>query len=550
VTVSRSLPLQTLRLGEFALRVNERLEQWQRSDVAARLVAKDPSLWASRGGGEEVTSRLGWVDLPAQSRRLVPEIVDFARQVRQAGIEKVLLVGMGGSSLAPEVFEATFGDARSPFVVVADSTHPDAVQRWIDEIDSESCFCVVSSKSGSTLETRALAAAFWDAIGRRVGSAGRRFAAITDPGSSLEAMAEDRAFSRIFRAPKSVGGRFSALSSFGLVPAALSGVDVERLLERASAMLETCGRQGSPGLALGAALGELALAGRDKLTFLSPSPIATFPNWIEQLVAESLGKSGRGVVPIVDEPAGDPDRYGDDRVFVGLALKGLSEGVEARLEELETRGHPVVLIRLEDRYDLGAEMIRWEVAVAMAAVVLEVQPFDQPDVESTKVLTRQAMSEGSMILEGSGSAVSIADTEALVEALSAWQGAIRQGDYIAIQAFIAGGDSADRALRSLQATLGGETGCAVSRGYGPRYLHSTGQLHKGGSNTGVFLQLCDRPSHELSVPGEDYSFGTLVSAQADGDAAALRQAGRRLLRVSLQGDTAEAVSRLEELIPR
>jgi transaldolase/glucose-6-phosphate isomerase len=507
---------------------------------------KDPSLWP--GSPREISDRLGWLDLVQDGVLLVPQLEDLVHGALSEGTRKVFLAGMGGSSLAAEVFEKTFGDADEPFVCVADSTHPDAVRRWIDEVDSERYLFLVSSKSGLTLEMKALFHAFWHATERWHSEAGLKFIAITDSGSALEMAANERGFHRIFSAPADVGGRFSALSVFGLVPAALSGVDVERLLRGGCEMQAACGSADSPGLELGAALGELALAGRDKLTFLASPGVSSFPNWIEQLVAESLGKEGKGIVPVVDERPGDPDDYGSDRLFVGVVLEGEEDGIPEFLAQVEDSGHPVIEIRLRDCYDLGAEILRWEVAVVAAAAVLEVQPFDQPDVEKTKVFTRTALTESEQEIPG---APEILDGEEGVKvrvALSDWLESILQGDYVAIQAFLAPGPDLDRSLRSLQAALRDHTGCAATCSYGPRFLHSTGQLHKGGPNRGVFLQLLDQPRSDLLVPDQAYSFATVIRAQAAGDAAALGEGERRILRIRLSGDPAAQVKRLRELV--
>ena len=544
--MTQSLPAQTMRLSKYQLRVDVRLGEWKRQRFAERLAEKDPSLWP--GPADEIRGRLGWLDLAADGPLLVPQLEDLVGSSLSLGIQKVFVIGMGGSSLAPEVFESTFGDPEASFVQIADSTHPDAVRRWIDQVDSDRYLFIVSSKSGSTLETRTLFHAFWHATERWHSQPGLRFMAITDSGSELEAMANRNGFHRVFSAPADVGGRFSALSAFGLVPAALSGADVERLLASAREMQGACEEHDGPGIQLGAALGELALAGRDKLTFLTSPGVQSFPHWIEQLVAESLGKDGKGIVPIVDEPVGASDVYGSDRVFVGIVVEGEESGIPEVLDGLEEKGHPVIDIRLADRYDLGAEILRWEVAVSAAAAALEVQPFDQPDVERTKAFTRAALSGDGEELPAAPQVLDGREGVKVRTALGDWLAQVEEGDYLAIQAFLAPDSEVESALSELQSAFRDRTGCAVARGYGPRFLHSTGQLHKGGSGRGVFLQLLDRPGSDLLIPEHGYSFATVIEAQADGDAAALSEGDRRILRIRLIGEAAPLVRRLRDAV--
>jgi transaldolase/glucose-6-phosphate isomerase len=541
-----SLPQQELRLSKYQLRVDVRLDEWKKEQFAERLIAKDPTLWP--GSEDEIRDRLGWLDLAEDGLILVPQLEDILRDSIFEGIRRVFVIGMGGSSLAPEVFERTFGEADVGFVCVADSTHPDAVRNWIDQIDSDQFLFIVSSKSGSTLEMRVLFQVFWHALERWHSQPGLRFIAITDSGSELEGLANEKGFQRVFSSPADVGGRFSALSAFGLVPAALSGVDVERLLGAARDMQAACSLEDSPGVELGAALGELALAGRDKLTFLVSPVVASFPNWIEQLVAESLGKDGKGIVPVVDELPGAPEIYGDDRVFVGIVMEGEEDGISEQLRQLESQGHPVVEIRLWDRHDLGAEIVRWEVAVAAAAAVLKVQPFDQPDVERTKAFTRTALAGDGDEVDGAPQIIDGREGIKMRPELADWLASIQPGDYVVVQAFLAPDPELDQSLRSLQAALRDKTGCAVTCGYGPRFLHSTGQLHKGGANRGVFLQLLDQPGSDLLVPEHQYSFASVIAAQAAGDAAALVEGERRLLRIRLSTKPAALVLRLRDLV--
>ena len=545
--MSSELPSQALKLSKYKLRVNVRLAEARRSEFAKRLASKDPNLWAAESA-EDANDRLGWLNLPEDSRVIVPQLEDLVRMIRSQGYKRVFLLGMGGSSLAAEVFERTFGDPQKKFIRIADSTHPDAVRRWIDEVDSDQYFFIVSSKSGSTLETRALFHVFWHAMERWHSQPGLRFAAITDSGSFLEWLANDRGFVQVFTAPQDVGGRYSALSAFGLVPGALSGLDIDLLLTRARVMAEACESDASPGVELGVALGELALAGRDKLTFVASPKVASFADWLEQLVAESLGKGGKGIVPVVRETPGAAETYGDDRVFVGIVLEGDENGAPEWLEQRAGEGHPVIEIRLRDRYDLGCEILRWEVAVATAGSVLRVQPFDQPDVERSKILTRGALAATGEDMPEPPPAIDCREGVKVRAALVEWMEAIRPGQYAAVQAFLAPDQKLMQALGAFQAALRDRTGCAVTSGYGPRFLHSTGQLHKGGPNSGVFLQIVDRPGSDLLVPEHEYSFATLIRAQADGDAAALAEGGRRLLRLEVVGNAADTVDRLRKIV--
>jgi transaldolase/glucose-6-phosphate isomerase len=377
--------------------------------------------------------------------------------------------------------------------------------------------------------------------------------AITDPGSGLEKLAKDRGFRAVFNAQEDVGGRYSALTPFGLVPAALVGADVRELLVRGRAMAEACTEPAAtnPGLQLGAALGELALAGRDKVTFLASRVIDSFPDWIEQLVAESTGKIGRGIVPVVGERPAEPGAYGDDRFFVGLFL-GEDRALDERLSALESAGHPVARFRLSEPADLGREMFRWEVATAAAGAVLGVNPFDQPDVQLAKELAKRAMQERSAggmatpadeIRAGDAGALSI-----LGGALEHWLGGAGAGTYLGLHAYLAPTPATAEALHGIQARLRDRTRFATTLGYGPRFLHSTGQLHKGGPDTGRFLQIVDEPGHDLPVPETDYTFAELIRAQADGDRKALEQRGRRVMRVNLGTDLHGGLARLREAL--
>jgi len=546
-----------LRLGQYEEIVEARLGRWQDEDFGRRLWEKDYRLWSPEPI-PELTDRLGWLELPDRMTAEVGRLARFAREVAEEGFRDAVVLGMGGSSLAPEVYSRTFGHAFGrPAVTVLDSTHPGAVRSLAERLDPQKSLFVVSSKSGTTTEMLSFFHYFWELLGGR----GRSFVAVTDPGTPLEKLARERGFREVFNAPEEVGGRYSALTPFGLVPAALLGVDAGQILAHARAMAQLC-RSGmdaaaNPGLRLGAALGELARAGRDKLTFVASHSLESFPDWIEQLVAESTGKTilaggeRRGIVPVVGEPLGPPEAYGEDRFFAALLLAGDDvSAIEPRLRALEDAGHPVARLRLADRFGLGAEMFRWEMATAAAGAVLELNPFDQPDVQLAKELANAAMKQAAAGKRKSGgAAVAVSDPQALTSALAGWLGGARPGDYLGIHAYLPPRPQTTEALRGLQADLHASTRLAVTMGYGPRFLHSTGQLHKGGPDRCRFLQLVDEPVEDVPVPETTYTFGTLIRAQAEGDRQALEQRGRTVLRVQLGRKDLQGLQSLRAALP-
>jgi transaldolase / glucose-6-phosphate isomerase len=540
------LDAQSFALGAMA---PVAVEAWARSrdeKLSARIWAKDHTAWCPTVV-PELVNRLGWLALPHEMAAQAGEMAAFADEVRAEGIRHVVLLGMGGSSLAPEVFQATFGPREGfPVLTVLDSTHPDAVAAVERQLDLARTLFVVSSKSGGTSETTSFFRYFWSKY--PVAEAGRHFIAITDPRTSLEALARERGFRRVFNAQPEVGGRYSALTAFGLVPAALVGVDVAHLLEHARAMSSASGPaaegEANPSVALGVALAELALAGRDKVTFLVSPSVTLLPAWIEQLVAESTGKNGKGILPVADEPAIADAGYGDDRVFVTIGVKGEDESsLSAAGQRLAALGHPVVSMTLGKKIDLGQEFFRWELATAAAGAVLGIQPFDQPDVQLAKDLARRAMEAAGGEAPGASSAV--ADRATWRGVVAQWLSSAAPHDYLGIQAYLAPSAAAVDALQRLRKRLGARAGVATTLGLGPRFLHSTGQLHKGGPNNGLFLQLVDAPQADLPVPETTYTFGQLIRAQAAGDAMALEQRGRRVVRLDLGSEPLKA---LEELI--
>jgi RpiB/LacA/LacB family sugar-phosphate isomerase len=517
------------------------LERLEQEAAGARLWKKDASLW-SRVPAVQATiaNRLGWLEAPAAMRRHLPALLEFATSVRAQGIRDVVLLGMGGSSLAAEVFAHTFGAARGcPSLTVLDTTDPGAIRSVQARLSLAHTLFLVSSKSGTTAEMLALYRFFRAEVERATAEPGAHFAAITDAGTALERLATEARFRQTFLNPADIGGRFSALSYFGLVPAALIGVELGRLLDRAEAMVASCSgavAADNPGLRLGATMGGLAAAGRDKITLLLSEPIRALGAWLEQLLTESTGKEGRGLVVVHEEPPGSPRRYGDDRVFVGVTL-GADPALGGVLDELEASGHPVVRLALADPHDLGAEFVRWQVATAAAAILLQVNPFDEPNVAQAKDATQAALAtyreQGRLPEWPADSPEDVA--RVLRQA--------RPGDYVALLAFLTPEPATTAALQSLRALLRDRTGLATTVGFGPRYLHSTGQLHKGGPPTPILLVLSGE-GEPLPIPGERYGFGTLKMAQALGDLATLRAAHRRALWIPLGAQPAEAIARL------
>ena len=511
-------------------------------DAVGRIWRRDHTLW--KPDPAEIADRLGWLQVTDMMGGQVAALEAFAAEVRAAGFRHAVLLGMGGSSLGPEVLRQTFGSAAGyPELMVLDSTVPDAVGAAEGAIDPAQTLFLVSSKSGTTIEPNALYRRFRvlveDAVGKQ--AAPSHFVAITDPGTPLERMAHVEGFRRVFANPPDIGGRFSVLSYFGLVPAALMGVNVATLLERADCMREACAASvpanDNPGAWLGAVMGALAQRGRDKLTLVTSPSIASFGLWVEQLIAESTGKEGRGIVPVASEPLSEPGVYGDDRFFVYLRVQDDDNGApDAAMESIRAAGHPTVLLGLQDRYDLGAEFFRWEFATAAAGAVIGIQPFDQPNVLGAKDQTDQVLQE----YESSGQ-LTPTDTESSLRILMAHS---NPGDYAAIMAYIRPTAETDRALAHLRGSILTRHRVATTAGYGPRFLHSTGQLHKGGPPTGVFLQLVGEHAADLPIPGAAYTFGVLADAQALGDLRVLQGLGRPVARITLGSDHASDIMKL------
>jgi glucose-6-phosphate isomerase len=480
--------------------------------VVPRIWERDHTVW--KPDPAEITDRLGWLGVSDLMRERVGELERLAAEAVSDGLRTAVLLGMGGSSLAPEVLAKTYGSAAGGLeLLVLDTTHPATIERVSAGLDLDHTLFVVASKSGTTIETRSHLAHFWALV-----PDGRRFVAITDPGTPLGDLARERRFRALFENPEDIGGRYSALSYFGMVPAALIGAPLAELLGDADQMRAASGPGSpaaeNPAAALGATIGEAALAGRDKLTLVLPEEIASLGDWVEQLVAESTGKEGTGVVPVVGEPLGEPGDEGADRLFVAT---GAHDGLEA----LERAGHPVVRLPMDGRARLGAEFFRWEMATAVAGHVLGINPFDQPNVQEAKDATSEVLATGRVEAPG------FDDPAVVLKQVS-------EGDYVAILAYLDRTPETEAELQRVRLAIRDRHRVATTVGFGPRYLHSTGQLHKGGPNTGVFLQVVDAERDtDVPIPGRNVSFGTLIDAQALGDLRSLRARGRRVARVTL-----------------
>jgi transaldolase/glucose-6-phosphate isomerase len=540
-------------LGPMSDSVKRRVASMIADGAPARLWSHDPTLWTNdKVGQEEVRNRLGWLDLPDRSRAALKDIRDFVFQVRKEGLNHFLLLGMGGSSLAPEVLSHCFPSSLHKGIIfsILDTTDPGQILATESEFPPDKTLYLVSSKSGGTAEINALFNYFWE----RSGHAGNHFVAITDPGTTLEALANARGYRKIFYTDPTVGGRYSALTHFGLVPAALMGIDLDHLLDRAGWMMNQCTADVSgarnPGLVLGAILGQFALGGKDKLTFLADESVSHLGAWLEQLVAESSGKQGKGMLPVVGEQVTGIlsntikklEFFSSDRLYIYLRREGK---LDEHVKSLQDAGHPALVFNISDAYDLGAEFYRWEIATAFACSILRVNAFNQPDVQDSKDRTKakilaysqsKRLDQGSPLWEKDGilafSTLQMAETS-LGKILEAFLTVARKGDYVAINAYLPRNSDMTSALAELRLGIRSRTGCATTIGFGPRFLHSTGQLHKGGLDSGLFLQITAEPVKDLDIPGMEMSFATLERAQAMGDYEALAARGRRILRLNL-----------------
>jgi len=513
--------------------VAARLAAWDRAEVSRRIWARDATVWGDPPR-PEVADRLGWLAAARAGAGRLHGVRALAAGVDATGVTDVLLLGMGGSSLAPQMFASVFGAAPGhPALRILDSTHPDAVHALATTLDPARTLFVVASKSGTTLETRSFLETFWARAGAAIASPGEHFVAVTDPGTPLAALAAERGFRAVLEAPPEVGGRFSALTEFGLLPAALLGIDLDALLAGAAAAADACGPEVAatehPALRLGAFLGESARAGRDKLLLRAATDLGRLPDWTEQLVAESLGKDGTGIVP-VPNPTGSST--GPDRVTLALATEAESP-----------RGDATIAVAGPE--ELGGMLFVLEMAVAAAGIVLEVDPFDQPDVELAKAFARTAMEEGFSRLDVAETTL---DDPDVGERLAALLSPLSPPGYLALHAYLAPSPETTAALERIRARVARATGAVTTAGYGPRFLHSTGQLHKGGPPEGAFLQIVDHPHRDVPVPGTGYGFGKLIAAQAFGDQAALRSRGRPVLMICLGEAGPADLPRLERAV--
>ena len=557
-------------LGKYADAVSAAIKEAEKGDVMRRVWRKDAALWKSEEEHQKIISNsLGWLNVADAMIGVEDDLIHFAERIRERGFRHIVLNGMGGSSLAPEVLRRTFGRQEGfPELLVLDSTDPDTVAEFRKKIDPEHTLFVVSSKSGTTTEPLMFYRYWYDQVGRVKENPGENFVAVTDPGTKMEADATRDKFKRVFLNPSDIGGRYSALSYFGMVPAALMGVDIKKLLDRAERVIHACSQvvpaAENPGTRLGAIIGECAKAGRDKLTIVADPKVESFGLWVEQLIAESTGKEGKGVVPVAGEPLASPSAYGDDRLFVSISMGKPDSETESKLKALEAAGHPVLYRTLNDAYDLGEEFFLWEIATAVAGWRLGINPFDQPNVQESKDATKELLEgfkqngilpEQPVLAEGGG--LTVYGDEATRAALGA-EGVpglfkehlarVKPGDYIALLDYFEESDEAEGVVQQIRTHLRDATRCATTTGYGPRFLHSTGQLHKGGPDSGVFIQITARDARDVELPGEPFTFSTLKQAQALGDFRSLSTRGRRAVRVEIGPDIVAGLRRLFEVI--
>jgi transaldolase/glucose-6-phosphate isomerase len=557
---------QDVAMAAYEYDIREVLAQLEKDKVIRRIWDKDPSVWKDETAHQQVIStRLGWLDVVNEEDTFYEPVYALQREVKERGYSHAVLLGMGGSSLAAEVMRQTFGVVSGyPDLAVLDTTDPQALSLAAENVDLDNTLFIVSTKSGTTTETIALYRYFYGLMeARHATGAGEFFCAITDAGSPLEKIAREKNFKHLFLNPEDVGGRYSVLSYFGLVPAAVMGLDLERLLASARRMATACARNvpttSNPAAWLGVIMGYLAEQGRDKVCLVASPRISSFGLWVEQLVAESTGKEGRGIVPVAGVLPNDPRDIDDDQIFVYLRLDGPSNPQDGLVNELKIAGHPVLTLHLADPYHLGGEFFRWELATAVAGHLLHVNPFDQPNMQESKSNTRRLLEyfkehghlpeEGAPILEEGGlklyadkktadtlrrvSAERRFDYGPLVNLLLAHMSLARSGDYIALMAYLAPTERHNELLEAIRQELRHATTRAVTLGYGPRFLHSTGQLHKGGPNNGVFIQITVENNEQVPIPGEPYDFMQLKRAEALGDMEALQAKKRRVVRFHL-----------------
>ncbi len=574
VRVAPDINSQAYQLPELlAQAVADSFEQWHAKGMVRRLWSRDSALWT----GTDEANWLGWLGITEDQRAHAHHFESIAQDVKSAGFTHAALLGMGGSSLCPEVMSHTFGHIDGyPQLHVLDSTDPGQIRSFESRLDLAKTLFIVSSKSGSTLEPNIFKQYFFDRVQKAVGGreAGSRFIAITDPGSKLEQVAEGDGFRHVFHGVPSIGGRYSALSDFGMVPAAIMGVDVPKFLDRADVMVYSCSScvpvEKNPGVTLGSILGLAARHGRDKVTLVTSPRISRLGAWLEQLLAESTGKNGKGLIPVDRERLGPPEVYGRDRLFVYLKLESdPDEGCAAVLDKLEKAGHPVVRITVGDLYDLGQEFFRWEIATAVAGSILGINAFNQPDVEAAKVAARRLTAEyekagrlpdekpffeadGIKLFADERNAAEITAAAGSNRSLAGYLGAhldrLRAGDYFAVLAYVEMNEAHEQELQALRHAVRDSKRVATCLGFGPRFQHSTGQAYKGGPNTGVFLQITSEDAADLPVPGQRFTFGVVKMAQARGDLQVLAERQRRVLRVHVPANVPAALRALREAV--
>jgi transaldolase / glucose-6-phosphate isomerase len=560
-------------LGEYEPLIEEVCNQAESNKLVDRIWSKDASLWKAEEAHQKIINNsLGWLTVTQFVLDKVQELKAFATEIKDAGFTNVMLLGMGGSSLCPEVFRRSFGKISGyPELLVLDSTDPDTIADLEKQVgDIQKTLFIVASKSGSTVEPLSFYKYFFHRMESiKAERAGENFIAITDPGTLMERIAKEKNFRRIFLNPSDIGGRYSALSLFGMVPAAITGIDIQEMLSHTKQIIDKCGAsllsKENQAARLGCIIGTLALKGRDKLTIISSGKIISLGLWIEQLVAESTGKDGTGIVPIVDEPIGTPEKYSNDRLFVQITTKSdANDELDEKIKAIEKAGHPVIRRFIGDNIDLGAEFFVWEFATAMAGAILKINPFDQPNVQESKdktvALLRAYSSDGTLptskptVAEGNLSIYTTKDS--IKESNSTdFPSTFKQhidtakpGDYIAVLSYILETDTHEELLSQLRTSLRDRLHIATTAGYGPRYLHSTGQLHKGGADNGIFIIITDDDQTDLPVPYEPYSFTILKQAQALGDFQALAEHNRRVMLVHLGKDSKSGIKRLIEII--
>ena len=559
---------QTIAATGYESQVGAAFKDLDQRDFVRRLWQKDATLWSKNPAEQEtIRNALGWLTVADAMAAQVQELASFADEVRQAGFRDVVLLGMGGSSQSADLFAATFPSAPGyPKLHVLDSTVPDTIRALDRNIDITRTLFVVASKTGGTIETQSHCAAFFERVkAKSVNRAGSNFVAITDPGTRLELFADHNYFRRIFLTPPDIIGCYAVMSYFGLVPAALIGMDFATLIDRASQMMHSSAArvrvEENPAVSLGAVLGALYRAGRDKLTFAISPPIAAFGLWVEQLIAESTGKNGIGIVPVCDEPIVDAKSYADDRVFVYLKLSGGADAAQdAAFEAIKRAGIPTVQITLAEKIDLGEEFARWMIASATVAALMNMDPFTQPEVQeskdnTTRILASDVRSRKSPapmaetgnlgLFPGTAASAACRGASGFRGMLAAFMSLARPGDYFAILAYVSPNPTVDKEIAAIRKAVVECCGIATTFGYGPRYLHSTGQLHKGGPNTGLFLQITQDYRDTIDIPRVPYDFAQLNYAQYIGDFEALEARGRRVIRVHLAGD--DPIGALEAL---